>query len=99
MTRPFAGSTAGNVQAHDCLLGMFVQAGASSRTAAETARMHAASNTSAKMERWPIPRHRNDSAMPLEEALARADELYYQGAVRMFRFIKTGMMITEKSEK
>ena len=40
-----------------------------------------------------------DSAMPLEEALARADELYYQGAVRMFRFIKTGMMITEKSEK
>ena len=40
-----------------------------------------------------------DSAMPLEEALARADELYYHGAVRMFRFIKTGMMITEKSEK
>lgn len=29
--------------------------------------------------------------MPLEEALERAPELYYQGAVRMFRFIKIGM--------
>ena len=32
-----------------------------------------------------------DSPMPLEEALDRAEELYYLGAVRMFRFIKTGM--------
>lgn len=32
-----------------------------------------------------------DSPMPLEEALRRAEELYYLGAVRMFRFIKAGM--------
>ena len=32
-----------------------------------------------------------DSPMPLEEALDRAQELYYLGAVRMFRFIRTGM--------
>ncbi len=29
--------------------------------------------------------------MPLEEALERAEELYYEGALRMFKFIKTGM--------
>ena len=34
-----------------------------------------------------------DSPMPLEEALSRAEELYYLGAVRMFRFIKAGMGI------
>ena len=32
-----------------------------------------------------------DAPMPLEEALERAEELYYLGAVRMFRFIKAGM--------
>jgi len=32
-----------------------------------------------------------DAPMPLEEALERAEELYYLGAVRMFRFIRTGM--------
>lgn len=32
-----------------------------------------------------------DSPMPLEEALGRAEELYYLGAVRMFRFLKAGM--------
>ena len=34
-----------------------------------------------------------ESGMPLEEAMDRAAELYYAGAVRMFRFIKTGMEI------
>ncbi|MBR3311178.1 MAG: glycerate kinase [Solobacterium sp.] len=29
--------------------------------------------------------------MPIEEAIERAEELYYEGAVRMFRFVKTGM--------
>lgn len=32
-----------------------------------------------------------DGPMPLEDALLRAGELYYLGAVRMFRFIKTGI--------
>ncbi len=32
-----------------------------------------------------------DAVMPLEEVLDRAEELYHRGAVRMFRFIKTGM--------
>lgn len=32
-----------------------------------------------------------DGPMPLQEALDRSEELYYQGAVRMFRFIKVGM--------
>lgn len=32
-----------------------------------------------------------DSPMPLEEALRRADELYYSGAVRMFRMVRAGM--------
>ena len=32
-----------------------------------------------------------DAPMPLEEALGRAEELYYLGAVRMFRFLKAGM--------
>lgn len=34
-----------------------------------------------------------DAPMPLEEALDRAEELYYPAAVRMFRFIKAGMDI------
>ena len=32
-----------------------------------------------------------NAPMPLEEALERAQELYLEGAVRMFRFIKAGM--------
>ena len=32
-----------------------------------------------------------NAPMPLSEALERAEELYYEGAVRMFRFVKTGM--------
>ena len=34
-----------------------------------------------------------DAPMPLEEALGRAEELYYLGAVRMFRLIKAGMAL------
>ena len=34
-----------------------------------------------------------DAPMPLEEALGRAEALYYLGAVRMFRFIKAGMAL------
>ena len=37
-----------------------------------------------------------DAPMPLEEALDRAEELYYKGAVRMFRFVKAGMDIASK---
>lgn len=36
-----------------------------------------------------------DAPMELEEALTRAEELYYKGAVRMFRFIKAGMSISK----
>lgn len=32
-----------------------------------------------------------NGVMPLEEALGNAEDLYYRGAVRMFRFLKTGM--------
>ncbi|MCD8018631.1 MAG: glycerate kinase [Clostridiales bacterium] len=32
-----------------------------------------------------------NGVMPLQEALDNAEDLYYRGAVRMFRFIKTGM--------
>jgi hypothetical protein len=32
----------------------------------------------------------------LEEALRRAQELYYLGAVRMFRLIRTGMEIRQE---
>ena len=34
-----------------------------------------------------------DAPMPLQEALDRAEELYYLGAVRMFRFIRAGMAL------
>lgn len=34
-----------------------------------------------------------DGPMPLQEALDKAEELYYKGAVRMFRFIKAGMKV------
>ena len=37
-----------------------------------------------------------DAPMSLEEAMSRAEELYYFGAVRMLRFIRTGMEIAEK---
>ena len=32
-----------------------------------------------------------NAPMSLEEALDNAKELYYEGAVRMFKFVKTGM--------
>ena len=37
-----------------------------------------------------------DAPMSLEEALRRAQELYYLGAVRMFRLIRTGMEIRQE---
>ena len=36
-----------------------------------------------------------DAPMPLEEALGRAEELYYLGAVRMFRFLRAGMKLSK----
>ena len=36
-----------------------------------------------------------DAPMPLEEALDRAEELYYRGAVRMFRFLQAGMHLAK----
>ena len=38
-----------------------------------------------------------DGPMPLQEALNRAEELYFLGAVRMFRFLKAGMELEKKS--
>ena len=35
-----------------------------------------------------------NAPMPLSEALERAEELYYEGALRMFRFVRTGMVRT-----
>ena len=37
-----------------------------------------------------------DGPMPLKDALDNATELYYKGAIRMFRFIKTGMQMNRK---
>ena len=37
-----------------------------------------------------------DGPMPLKEALDNATELYYKGAIRMFRFIQTGMKMSAK---
>ena len=37
-----------------------------------------------------------DGPMPLKEALDNASELYYKGAIRMFRFIQTGMQMSAK---
>jgi glycerate kinase len=34
-----------------------------------------------------------DGPMPLSEALDRAEELYYKGAVRMFRMVNAGMKL------
>lgn len=38
-----------------------------------------------------------NGVMELEQALENAGDLYYQGALRMFRFIKTGMAIQERA--
>lgn len=38
-----------------------------------------------------------NGVMELENALENAEDLYYGGALRMFRFIKTGMAIQEKA--
>ncbi|WP_349947647.1 glycerate kinase [Lacrimispora sp. BS-2] len=38
-----------------------------------------------------------NGVMELDKALEHAEDLYYQGALRMFRFIKTGMAIQEKA--
>ena len=40
-----------------------------------------------------------NGVMPLEEAMDHAEELYYAAALRLFRFIKTGMDIGKKSGK
>lgn len=37
-----------------------------------------------------------DGPMPLKEALDNASELYYKGAIRMFRFLQTGMKMNTK---
>ncbi len=37
-----------------------------------------------------------DAPMQLDEAVSRAEELYYFGAVRMFRMIRTGMIIGQR---
>lgn len=37
-----------------------------------------------------------DGPMPLKEALDNASELYYKGAIRMFRFLQTGMQMNAK---
>lgn len=37
-----------------------------------------------------------NAPMPLQEALENAETLYYEGAVRMFRFIRSGMTIAAK---
>lgn len=37
-----------------------------------------------------------DGPMPLKEALDNASELYYKGAIRMFRFLETGMQMSAK---
>lgn len=40
-----------------------------------------------------------NAPMSLDEALQNAPELYYQGAVRMFRFLKIGMDMERKQEE
>ena len=40
-----------------------------------------------------------DAPMQIDEAISRAEELYYLGAVRMFRMIRAGMMIERGSTK
>ena len=36
-----------------------------------------------------------DAPMTLETALSRAEELYYLGAIRMFRLVRVGMKIAQ----
>ena len=36
-----------------------------------------------------------DGPMPMKEALDNASELYYKGAIRMFRFLQTGMQMNK----
>ena len=36
-----------------------------------------------------------DGPMPLKEAMDNASELYYKGAIRMFRFLQTGMQMNK----
>jgi glycerate kinase len=40
-----------------------------------------------------------DAPMPLEAALERAEELYYRGAVRLFRFLRAGMALKAREER
>ena len=37
--------------------------------------------------------------MTLESAMERAKELYYFGAIRMFRLVRVGMKIADKAVK
>ena len=37
-----------------------------------------------------------NSPMAIEDAMGNAEELYYEGAIRMFRFIKAGIEIGKK---
>ena len=37
-----------------------------------------------------------NAPMPLQEALERAEELYLEGAERMFRFIRAGMEMADR---
>ena len=39
-----------------------------------------------------------DAPMPLEAALERAEELYYRGAVRLFRLLRAGMALKAREE-
>ena len=34
-----------------------------------------------------------DSPMPLAKALEKAEDLYYKGAIRMFRMVRAGMRL------
>ncbi len=37
-----------------------------------------------------------NAPMSIEEAMGNAEELYYEGAIRMFRFVKTGMELKQR---
>ena len=41
--------------------------------------------------------YKRRTAMPLQEAMDRAEELYFRGAIRMFRMLKAGMEIGKKT--
>ena len=36
-----------------------------------------------------------DTPMPLSQALENAEDLYYKGAVRMFRMVQAGMQLAK----